>query len=377
MPSAIEIVEAIHATPCRIVLAVSGGGSGALASLLIAPGASRTIFEALVPYSENAMVDFLGGRPDQFCSPQAARAMAMAAFQRACRYGGTADAVAGLSCSASLATDREKLGAHRAHVALQSADTTVTWSVELEKGWRTRAEEEELVCRLVLNAVAEACGLEARLDPGLRETEHVERSAVVAPRPWRDLLLGLTERVHQGGRAGSADTEVRAVFPGAFNPLHAGHRGMARIAEEILSTPVEFEISILNVDKPPLDYHEIELRTRQFLAEESVWLTRSPTFEEKSRLFPGATFVVGSDTLARIADPRYYNNDADACRLALERIAARDCRFLVFGRNMNGRYVHLANLDLPEPLRPICEEVPEERFRADISSTEVRRTQGA
>ena len=83
--SADELVKLIHDTPVRLVLAVTGGGSGAIGGLLGVPGASRTVLEAVVPYCAAAMVDWLGGRPDQFCAEPTARAMAMAAYRRACR----------------------------------------------------------------------------------------------------------------------------------------------------------------------------------------------------------------------------------------------------------------------------------------------------
>jgi cytidyltransferase-like protein len=166
---------------------------------------------------------------------------------------------------------------------------------------------------------------------------------------------------------------TRAVFPGAFNPLHAGHRRMAELARQLLGQPVEYEMSILNVDKPPLDYWEMERRTEQFAVGEVVWLTRTPTFLEKSEVFPGATFLVGVDTLRRIADERYYRHDPGARDAALHTIAARGCHFLVFGRQAEGRFLTLADLELPEVLRRISRGVPAEEFREDISSTELRQ----
>ena len=104
-----------------------------------------------------------------------------------------------------------------------------------------------------------------------------------------------------------------------------------------------------------------------------VWLTRAPTFVEKARLLPGTTFIVGTDTVRRIADARYYGNDPAACHAALLKIAARGCRFLVFGRNMGPGFVGLHQLDLPDPLRSLCQSVGEDVFREDVSSTEIRR----
>ena len=147
---------------------------------------------------------------------------------------------------------------------------------------------------------------------------------------------------------------------------------MTELAEEMLGLPTVLEISILNVDKPVLDYLEIDRRLAQFPPEQPVWLTRAATFDDKSRLFPGATFVVGIDTLRRIADERYYGNDLATMMQALDRIIQRDCRFLVFGRALGSDFVRLGDLDLPDGLRRACSEIPPEQFREDISSTALR-----
>ncbi len=391
MPSDVEaLVLALHRTPQKLVLAVSGGGSPAISWLLATPGASRTMLQAIAPYSEQAMVRWLGGRPGQFCSAPTARAMAMAAMLRGISLvesggrrsgpgseGGeeAGGVVLGVGCTASLVSDRPKRGSHRAHVAVQSRATTMSRTVELKKGVRDRAAEEDLVARFILNAVAEACELPSSLGLrlGLSEAEPIESTAATAPESWQRLVLGEADAVAAGGNSGRTLERVgRAIFPGAFNPVHAGHRGMQHIAQQRLGQRVDLEISIENVEKPILDYVEIQRRVAPFPAEQVIWLTRAKTFVEKSALFPGATFVVGVDTVRRIADPRFYGDDAEACRRALEEIAARGCRFLVFGRDIGTGFVGLGDLSLPEPLAAICQGVPAEVFREDISSTEIR-----
>lgn len=360
-----DFVSAIHRSGTRLVLAVSGGGATAIADLLATPGASNSVLEAVVPYSEPAMNDWLAGKPDHYCSEATARAMAMSAFLRAGRLGDDSERRAGIAATASLASDRPKRGPHRVHVAFQTAEETSVASLELLKGQRSRAEEERLASDMVLNAVAEVAGLAQRLPLSLFPGETPQSHRVMALADWRRLLLGEITAV----RHKAPGPAPRAVFPGAFHPLHRGHRQMMALAETILGAAVEPEIAILNVDKPPLDYLEIADRTEQF--DRPVWLTRAATFDEKSALFPSATFIVGADTLRRIAEVRYYG-DVAARQAALRRIAERGCRFLVFGRAERGAFVAPESMDLPTPLRDICRFVPEESFRMDISSTELR-----
>ncbi len=104
-----ELVRGIHAAPGRVVLAITGGGSRAIPDLLEQPGGSRTLLEAVVPYSAAALADWLGARPEHYCEATTARAMAMAGFLRARQLAddeSAADALTGVGCTASLASDR-------------------------------------------------------------------------------------------------------------------------------------------------------------------------------------------------------------------------------------------------------------------------------
>jgi hypothetical protein len=108
------------------------------------------------------------------------------------------------------------------------------------------------------------------------------------------------------------------------------------------------------------------------LSDHPVLLSRAATFAEKAALFPGAVFVVGADTIARIADERYYGGSREKRDSAIAAIAARGCRFLAFGRVFDGRFMLPSELNLPSQLRGMCEEVCESDFRQDVCSTELR-----
>jgi hypothetical protein len=150
---------------------------------------------------------------------------------------------------------------------------------------------------------------------------------------------------------------------------------MAALASERFGALTVFELSIANIDKPPLDFIELADRL-QGLSGHEVLLTRARTFVEKAQLAPGCVFVVGIDTLDRVADPRYYGGEIALRDAAIATIAEQGCRFLVFGRVADGRFLSLRDRQLPPALRELCLEVPESMFRADISSSALRDRTG-
>lgn len=356
--------QSLQSSGWQGVFYLTGGGSQLISELLTTPGASKTVLEVGVPYAGQALAELLGSAPEQASSATTARAMAMRAFQRAKDLGSSKPF--GLGCTAGLATDRVKRGSHRAHVALQ----TPTLSLDLRFDFAsTREEEEAALLEGLWYLLAEGLGLEL--------PHHADAPALItsttAPGPWRALLSGEQNAVLATPRQPAADPKL--LLPGSFNPLHAGHRRMLEVAEAQLQSPGAFELSIANVDKPSLDYSTIRERVAVFKGRNGagpVWLTTLPTFIEKARRFPGATFAVGVDTIVRVAQPRYYDSTR-ARNAVLREFATLGTRFLVFGRMHNGTFQTLEKLRLPSALRTLCTGVDEERFREDLSSTVIRQ----
>src|SRR5947208_570464 len=126
---------------------------------------------------------------------------------------------------------------------------------------------------------------------------------------WSLLRTHAAVCVEPDGTARAGGPLPAALLPGSFNPLHHGHTGLAAAAAAHLGVPVAFELSLANVDKPELDPDEAARRVAQFAGVGPVWVTRAATFAAKADLFPGAAFVLGWDTAARLIDPRYYAAD--------------------------------------------------------------------
>jgi hypothetical protein len=377
MPMPQETITSIHQTPHRLVFEFAGAGSLALFWLHSVPGSSRTVLEATDRYAAASLADLIGVTPEKFVSAATARAMAEAAYRRALRLTDGAAPCLGVACTAAIATDRVKRGDHGCSVAVYDGATLRVSRLTLAKGARDRAGEEALISLLIIRAIAEACGV-APPALALEPSETVEVEEEASPDPLMLLLNGDIAAVFVGkdGRICRECAPPAALLSGSFNPLHAGHEYLAQAAAVVLDTPVTFELPVLNADKPPLRYIELERRLDQFRGRYPVVLTRAPLFVQKADLFPGCTFVIGYDTALRIIDPRYYDGEAgrDA---AFARIAAQRCTFLVAGRVRDGIFRTLADIDMPPALRPLFRELPERLFRIDLSSTAIRNASAA
>ncbi|MDR2344517.1 MAG: hypothetical protein LBE18_00470 [Planctomycetaceae bacterium] len=192
----VALIQSINESRLLVVMSLTGGGQ-VIGDLLSVSGTSGTLLEAAVTYSPESMQNYIRCVPDQYCCRQTACYMATAAFNRATKIirerknnqnsawsenvpndfnskeikfddseistikfnqndqttlNDFANLI-GVGCTASLITNRAKAGEHRVHVAIQTLRSTLSFSLKLNKGERTRYEEDRLTADLILNAI--------------------------------------------------------------------------------------------------------------------------------------------------------------------------------------------------------------------------------
>ena len=348
-----------------------------------------------------------------------------------------------VACTAALVSGAPKKGSHRCHVAAASNQQVHVWSLYMNKGERDREGEDYVCSRLILEAISSQSQvpplprdflLSSQPVQSSRDllTEHIYSSSEdFGQDMFGDLLSATTGMVlfvktaeaapsGHGGDFSRKDALLEGmrtfaditlppgsiVYPGSFNPLHEGHVSLVAAAIRLLEDsstqagqrgsdapplhpPVVFEISILNADKPPLEVSDILQRVRQFLdnpllqqaglTNVAVCVTSRPLFISKASLFPHCTFLIGSDTLSRLVDDKYYGRSREAMIAALAGMVGRPdgCDFIVGGRvGGDGSFVTceevLESARLPPDIRRGFKGLSAEHFRCDVSSTEIR-----
>lgn len=376
-----HINQQISAANKKVVLALAGGGYGLLGKLARPGGLSSTIMEAAVLSHTDSFIAFNHGKPDRFVSGDAACSLAMAAYKRCLAYAPPEQAI-GFASTASLAKatwEEERQGRqHHCNVAIQTSKETISFYIKFGENRHRLQEEmvlEDCLYRLFLGGVARR-HIEDKSELllnalTLRDSLEWEVGNLLENDVWGD-IYGV---IHNKQMTTCGDYRPKAILSSSLNPIHEGHIAIINHAAQKLGNPIDIELCVSNADKPALDYISLNRRlNRTRLALKGnpnfgrIIISNTATYFEKSAAYPGATFIVGDDTLARIAMVKYYKGGETEYADGLKTLRQNDNGFLVYPRPHNIQASPIHRL-LLQPLVVMADDFNP----INISSTEIRK----
>jgi nicotinic acid mononucleotide adenylyltransferase len=371
-----QTIQAIHKSGSlnKLVIAMAGNGTQAISELMRYGNGSATLLSQHLLYDNAAFANYIGGKPDKYVSAHASRQLAMAAYMESLKIAGGKYPTVGIGGTSSLVKpDGERDGReHLIFVSTQDALHTHTISIKLDTSLnRSRVQEEWINAMVILQAIAAARGV--TVNNQLTPSDLVYAESNAQPnQTLSDVVHGIRPFYFPGGESLN---KSMVICSGSFNPLHEAHITLLKLGETITGLRGIFELSITNVDKPPLDFIEIEKRMSQFEKQSlPLILTNQPRYFGKTKIFAkGSVFVMGSDTFERVVDGRYY----DKTETPIALFESLGTRFIVAARKggddtvLTGEAIIKSTRD-PARWAAITTCISPDDFLMDVSSTKIR-----
>jgi nicotinic acid mononucleotide adenylyltransferase len=356
----------------RLYVIATGAGAGIQEKLWRVPGASRYLVGASFPYAQEMTEKELGFKPEKFVSEETAIDLALEAYYRALPDSSDKRMPIGLGVTASVTSNREHKGEHRANFCTVTTTQIRTCSLWLSKPHYCDAEERAFDGQSVdleaLRFLRRVVDLN-EIDPDATELAKKQffKHPYFTPNGKRSALM---------------TSDGTTLFPGAFNPPHVGHYS---IVEEIHqnqehSRPI-FYICSDQPHKPALSVQEM-LRRAKMLDDESVLFSENdPLYIDKARLRPYTKFIIGADALIRMLDPKW----GPAIEPMLSEFLRLGTHFYVFGRECDdgscpSNWVHAVDA-IQQAGKFIHDDYTRRLFtpidgRWNISSSQLRKATG-
>lgn len=360
-------------TSTRIFVTSTGAGAGVQKLLWDVPGISSVLVGCHFPYATEATEAFLGFKPEKFCSAETAIDLAHSSYMQAWVPG--SDAI-GVGLTASVASTKAHRGDHRVYVATVSSKNTWVTGVTLPKGLGERREQDGRIA----DYLAMACLFRAvGFNPedawhALYDAAGGEDNFTIVEDMIADELSFTQFFKHpffgeHGDRASAPEPgQALDLFPGAFNPPHEGHFGIAQTAARAFPSNPIFEVTVDSPHKPRLTVADMLQRAKLLRGKNRLFTTGAALFIEKAKRYPGSNLVVGIDALVRIFDKRWCDNPN---ALAAE-FAATKVHFWVFGREVDGEFLTLTDA-VSKGMLPMRLRASALGGRWDVSSSAIRK----
>lgn len=356
MTTSIPIIPMLEKLPFRLYLICTGGGAGLQQALWSIPGASSFFVGAEFPYGTEMADRALGFKPDRYVNERVAISYAMEAYYRAYLPGGPK--AVGVGLTASTASNKEHRGDHRIHASWFSEHGCKVATFILPKGVGPEARRlDGETCDLLGAAmIAEAVGA----DPDIYFENLDSKGAGLLA---REVFFERPYFSATGKRLTLEEADVEALFPGAFNPPHEGHFGMAKVFRKLAGVTPTFHMTAETPHKPALAVSDMLQRAKLLEGHDRMFTRADPLYVDKAEAFPGVPMIIGTDALKRMLDPK-WGIEPDALGAKFEQLGTT---FFVTERSLEGETIRVEELVIPGGMN--VEVLP---GRWNVSSSEVR-----
>lgn len=358
-----------------LVMAITGGGAGAIGLLTKNGGASKILLEAHVPYSAKASSEYAGKEPEQFCSRDHALNLAVSSYNRA-RAHATGKFCIGLGSTARLVVDNERKGrVHEAWIAIHDDENTRVFHV-YELPYYNRRDQEDFLSTVIIRKLAESNDIDTYFeghqtlggtltyDSNEEFEQYIFTMVQCKPQIFKHLYED--KQAFELNVKGKRSNDNLIVFPGSFAPIHSQHKKMAEIAYKLTGKKVVFELCVRHTHKPPLDYLRLVERYEALsrLYDEpyfgGVLITNTPFFVDKARVSGFSHFMCGLDTAELIHNMSWSKDLHDV-------FVSKGAKILVFPR-IGGDEPYISRI------KGLFEMVPSELYVDNgLSSTQLRK----
>lgn len=358
--------EKLKAANVNIHLVATGGGAGFQNELWGEPGSSAYLSGASFPYSPEEQEEFLGFMPEHFASEENAIDLASAAYMKAYKFGGKNPV--GLSVTASVASEKEHRGDHRVYTCLMTNDKVITTHHTMVKGVGTCQRSKD-------GYDCDSLAFFTLLD-GL----DIAQCSTTGKPDYKDATQLATDRFFlrpyfesTGKRFAKVPVNFDyAIYPGAFNPPHEGHFGVAEAVRQDYFRETVFEITARPPHKDPLTVQQCLQRAKLLRCNNRIFTVANPYYIDKARANPGVPLILGADAMVRMLDPK-WGLDTKAM---LQEFYELGTDLYIAGREVNGKWMTMADIsnsmifkDQREMFLRIARPISGEW---NISSTEIR-----
>lgn len=350
-------IQQLLDTPFRTFIYTTGAGAGLQNMLWKLPGCSSFLAGCGFPYAPELTSEVIGYFPEKFVSKETAIELATAAYMKAYDPHALNNNVIGIGLSGSVASAVEHRGDHRLYVAaVHNKGCDVTY-VKLSKGSGAvkREEDGHIANVLLLQTLFGVLGIEDKMAfqwgyKGSCYTSEIESSE------QSELLYSLIQKrpffKFDGTKSSASDFfgeknnySNYIFYPGSFNPLHYGHlnaKNAAFKAAVHLNDDVNDSVFTTCVNPPhkdKLSSVEILQRIKQMRGQNFLLTWDDPYYTHKAKMFPGGNFVIGTDVLLSIFDPKWGLDSIEM----LNTFKENNVKFLVRGRLIGDKFVNLTD----------------------------------